>query len=87
MCIRDRYSREGKGAEGAIPPLDKTLATLAELYSQMNAIVRAKETSPDGSIPQTLKDQIATVINQLQVDATRKPPPFNTLLNLSLIHI
>ena len=79
--FNELYSREVKGAEGAIPPLDKTLATLAELYSQMNAIVRAKETSPDGSIPQTLKDQIATVINQLQVDATRKPPPFNTLLN------
>ena len=75
------YGREVKGADGVIPPLDKTLAALSELYSQMNAITRAKETSPDGSIPQTIKDQIATVINQLQVDATRKPPPFNTLLN------
>ena len=75
------YSREVKGAEGVIPPLDKTLAALSELYSQVNAIVRAKETSPDGSVPQTIKDQIGTVVNQVQVDAVRKPPPFNTLLN------
>jgi type VI secretion system protein ImpL len=47
----------------------------------MNAIARAREASTDGSIPQNLKDQISTVVNQLQVDAARKPPPFNTLLN------
>ena len=47
----------------------------------MNAIARAREASADGSIPQNLKDQISTVVNQLQVDAARKPPPFNTLLN------
>jgi type VI secretion system protein ImpL len=46
----------------------------------MNAIARARESSPDGSVPQNLKDQFGAVVNQLQVDAARKPPPFNTLL-------
>ena len=76
-----QYQREISGPEGAIPPLDKTLSTLNDLYGHMNAIVRARETSPDGGIPQNLKDQLGTVVNQLQVDAARKPPPFNTLLN------
>ncbi|HOB62092.1 MAG TPA: type VI secretion system membrane subunit TssM [Candidatus Competibacteraceae bacterium] len=75
------YTREIKGADGAIPPLDKTLSILNELYGHMNAIARAREANPDGSVPQNLKDQFGTVVNQLQVDATRKPPPFNTLLN------
>ncbi|MDS4071066.1 MAG: type VI secretion system membrane subunit TssM [Candidatus Competibacter sp.] len=76
-----QYNREIKGAEGVIPPLDKTLSTINELYGHMNAIARAREASPDGNVPQNLKDQIGTVVNQLQVDGTRKPPPFNTLLN------
>lgn len=76
-----QYQREISGPEGAIPPLDKTLSTLNDLYGHMNAIVRARETSADGGVPQNLKDQIGTVVNQLQVDAARKPPPFNTLLN------
>jgi type VI secretion system protein ImpL len=76
-----RYHRELKGAEGVIPPLDKTLSTINELYGHMNAIARAREASPDGTVSQNLKDQIGTVVNQLQVDAARKPPPFNTLLN------
>ncbi len=75
-----QYQREIRAAEGAIPPLDKTLSTINDLYGHMNAIVRARETSPDGAVPQNLKDQIGTVVNQLQVDAARKPPPFNTLL-------
>ena len=46
----------------------------------MNAIARARESSPEGSVAQNLKDQFGAVANQLQVDAARKPPPFNTLL-------
>jgi type VI secretion system protein ImpL len=76
-----QYQRELAGPEGAIPPLDKTLSAVNDLYGHMNAIVRAREASPDGNVPQNLKDQIGTVVNQLQVDAARKPPPFNTLLN------
>ncbi|MBS1247701.1 MAG: icmF1, partial [Proteobacteria bacterium] len=76
-----QYQREISGPEGAIPLLDKTLSTLNDLYGHMNAIVRARETSPDGGVPQNLKDQLGTVVNQLQVDAARKPPPLNTLLN------
>lgn len=76
-----QYRNEVKGADGAIPPTDKTLSILNDVYSHMNAIARAREASADGSIPQNLKDQISTVVNQLQVDAARKPPPFNTLLN------
>ncbi|HPF57524.1 MAG TPA: type VI secretion system membrane subunit TssM [Candidatus Competibacteraceae bacterium] len=76
-----QYVNEIKGEEGAIPPLDKTLSTLENLYSQMNAIARAQEGSSDGKIPQNLKDQFGVVVNQVQVDAARKPPPFNVLLN------
>ena len=76
-----QYRNEIKGADGVIPPFDKTLSILNDTYSHMNAIARAREASTDGSIPQNLKDQISTVVNQLQVDAARKPPPFNTLLN------
>ena len=43
-----QYQREISGPEGAIPPLDKTLSTLNDLYGHMNAIVRARESSPDG---------------------------------------
>ena len=76
-----QYQREIKGPEGTIPALDKTLSTVNDLYGHMNAIVRARETSADGSVPQNIKDQIGAVVNQLQVDAARKPPPFNVLLN------
>jgi type VI secretion system protein ImpL len=76
-----QYQREIGGPEGAIPPLDKTLSALNDLYGHLNAMVRARETSADGTLPQSLKDQIGTVVNQIQVDAARKPPPFNTLLN------
>ncbi|KAB2924334.1 MAG: type VI secretion system membrane subunit TssM, partial [Candidatus Contendobacter sp.] len=75
-----QYQREIGGPEGAIPPLDKTLSALNDLYGHLNAMVRARETSADGAMPQNLKDQIGTVVNQLQVDAARKPPPFNALL-------
>ena len=81
VAFSSQYRREIAGPEGAIPPLDKTLSTLNDLYSHLNALVRARATSPDGSVPQPLKDQIGTVVNQLQVDAARKPPPFNTLLS------
>jgi type VI secretion system protein ImpL len=37
------------------------------------------KSSPDGAVPQNLKDQFGAVVNQLQVDAARKPPPFNTV--------
>ncbi len=80
LGFNGQYGREIVGPEGAIPPLDKTLSTLNDLYGHMNAIARARESSPDGSVTQNLKDQFGTVANQLQVDATRKPPPFNTLL-------
>lgn len=76
-----QYRNEIQGADGAIPPFDKTVSILNDVYSHMNAIARAREASPDGGVPQNLKDQISTVVNQLQVDAARKPPPFNTLLN------
>ncbi len=76
-----QYQRETGGAEGAIPPFDKTLSALNDLYGHLNAMVRARETSTDGTIPPSLKDQIGAVANQLQVDAARKPPPFNTLLS------
>jgi len=76
-----QYRRETQGAEGAIPVLDKTLSTINDLYGHMNALARARQSSTDGSVPQTLKDQLDSVINQLQVDASRKPPPFNTLLD------
>ncbi len=76
-----QYTREIAGAEGAIPPFDKTLSTINDLYGHMNAIARAREASPEGTVSQTLKDQFGTVVNQLQVDAARKPPPFNILLN------
>ena len=76
-----QYQRETDGPAGAIPPFDKTLSALNDLYGHLNAMVRARETSTDGTIPQSLKDQIGTVVNQLQVDAARKPPPFNTLLS------
>ncbi len=76
-----QYRREIAGAEGTIPPFDRTLSILNELYGHMNAIARARESSPEGAVPQNLKDQFGTVVNQLQVDAARKPPPFNTLLN------
>ena len=81
LGFNTQYSREIAGAEGAIPPLDKSLSTLNDLYGHLNAIARAREASPDGSVPQTLKDQFGAVANQLQVDAARKPPPFNTLLD------
>jgi type VI secretion system protein ImpL len=76
-----QYRREIAGPDGAIPPFDRTLSILNELYGHMNAIARAREASPEGAVPQNLKDQFETVVNQLQVDAARKPPPFNTLLN------
>lgn len=79
-AIAQQYQRELEGAQGAIPPLDKTLASLNELYSQMNALARARQGSADGGAPPTLKDQLAMVVNQMQIDATRKPPPFNLLL-------
>lgn len=74
------YQRELGGAEGAIPPLDKTLSTLNELYGQMNALLRARDSGTDGVVPPALKEQLGTVVNQVQVDAARKPAPFNTLL-------
>ena len=74
------FGREIGGPEGAIPPIDKTLSTLNDLYGHMNAIARARESSPEGGVAQNLKDQFGAVANQLQVDAARKPPPFNTLL-------
>ncbi len=81
LGFNTQYSREIAGAEGAIPPLDKSLSAINDLYGHMNAIARAREASPDGAVPQNLKDQFGAVANQLQVDATRKPPPFNALLN------
>jgi len=81
LAFSTQYRNEIKGAEGTIPPFDKTVSILNDVYSHMNAIARAREASADGNIPQNLKDQINTVVNQLQVDAARKPPPFNTLLN------
>ena len=76
-----QFNREIAGADGAIPPFDKTLSAINDLYSHMNAIARARESSPDGVVSPALKDQFGSVVNQLQVDATRKPPPLNTLLN------
>lgn len=81
LALGAQYQREIGGSEGAIPPLDKTLSAINDLYGHLNAMVRARETSADGTLPQNLKDQIGTVVNQIQVDATRKPPPFNALLN------
>ena len=81
LSFGTQYGREIAGAEGVIPPFDKTLSTLNDLYGHMNAIARARESSPDGVVPQALKDQFGTVANHLQVDVARKPPPFNTLLN------
>ncbi|HCK81564.1 MAG TPA: hypothetical protein DIC59_08870 [Candidatus Competibacteraceae bacterium] len=80
LGLNGQYGRETGGPEGGIPPLDKTLSALNDLYGHMNAIGRAREASPDGSVAQNLKDQFAGVANQLQVEAARKPPPFNTLL-------
>ena len=80
LAFSGQYQRELGAAEGAIPPLDKTLSAINEVYGHMNALVRARESSADGGAPPNLKDQIGAVINQLQVDAGRKPPPFNTLL-------
>ncbi|MBK7982250.1 MAG: type VI secretion system membrane subunit TssM [Candidatus Competibacteraceae bacterium] len=80
LGLNGQYGREIGGPEGAIPPLDKTLSALNDLYGHMNAIGRAREASPDGSVAQNLKDQFAGVANQLQIEAARKPPPFNTLL-------
>ena len=76
-----QYRSQIQGGEGQIPPFDKTMSVLAEVYSHVNAIARASQDSTDGAIPQTLKDQINNITNQLQVDATRKPAPFNTMLN------
>ena len=76
-----QYRREIDSTGGAIPPFDKTLSTLNDLYGHMNAIARARESSTDGAVPPNLKEQFGIVINQLQVDATRKPPPFNILLD------
>jgi|GEM_PF-23516 len=76
-----QYRREIDGVGGTIPPFDKTLSALNDLYGHMNAIARARESSPDGAVPQNLKDQFSAVVNQLQVDAARKPPPFNLLLD------
>ncbi len=76
-----QYRWEIDGVGGAIPPFDKTLSALNDLYGHMNAIARARESSPDGAVPQNLKDQFGAVVNQLQVDAARKPPPFNLLLD------
>jgi len=80
LSFNGQYNREIGGSEGTIPPLDKSLSTINDLYGHMNAIARAREASPDGGVAQNLKDQFGTVANQLQVDAARKPPPFNTLL-------
>ncbi len=80
LGLNGLFGREIGGPEGAIPPLDKTLSALNDLYGHMNAIARARESSPEGSVAQNLKDQFGAVANQLQVDAARKPPPFNTLL-------
>ncbi|MDQ5908898.1 MAG: type secretion system protein ImpL [Pseudomonadota bacterium] len=80
-AFSQQYRQEIKGADGAIPPFDKTLSIINDLYSHLNALARARQTSPDGGVPKDLKDQVATVLNQLQIDATRKPPPFNLLLN------
>ncbi|MBK8181845.1 MAG: type VI secretion system membrane subunit TssM [Candidatus Competibacteraceae bacterium] len=81
LNLNSLYGREISGPEGAIPPLDKTLSALNDLYSHMNAIGRARESTPDGSVAQNLKDQFSAVANQLQIEAARKPPPFNSLLS------
>ncbi|MBL8260731.1 MAG: type VI secretion system membrane subunit TssM [Candidatus Competibacteraceae bacterium] len=80
LGLNSQYGREIGGPDGAIPPLDKTLSALNELYGHMNAIGRARESSPDGAVAPNLKEQFTAVANQLQVEAARKPPPFNTLL-------
>ncbi|MEI2743530.1 MAG: type VI secretion system membrane subunit TssM [Candidatus Competibacter sp.] len=80
LGLNSQYGREIGGPEGSIPPLDKTLSALNDLYGHLNAIGRARASSPDGTVAQNLKDQFTAVANQLQVEAARKPPPFNTLL-------
>ena len=79
--LNTQYGREITGPEGTIPALDKTLSAVNDLYGHMNAIGRARESSPDGKVPDNLKTQFGTVVSQLQADAARKPPPFNLLLN------
>jgi type VI secretion system protein ImpL len=65
------------GVDGGIPPLDTTLATLGDLFGYMNAIVRGGEGGP---VSQDLRDQVNEVANRLEVEAARKPPPLNSML-------
>lgn len=81
MAFNAQYRSQVQGSEGTIPPFDKTMSVLGEVYSHVNALARAAQDNPEGGVPQTLKDQINNIVNQLQVDATRKPVPFNTMLN------
>ncbi|PIE83130.1 MAG: type VI secretion system membrane subunit TssM [Candidatus Contendobacter odensis] len=88
-CVIDRqllnfnaqYQREVKGANGAIPPLDKMVSAINDLYGHANAVARARSSNAEGKVPQALKDQLESVINQLQVGTAHQPPPFNTLLS------
>ncbi|MCP5425224.1 MAG: type VI secretion system membrane subunit TssM [Gammaproteobacteria bacterium] len=71
------YQREVAGVDGGIPALDTTLATLGDMFGFMNAIVRAGE---GGTVSQDLKDKVNEVANRLEVEAARKPPPLNAML-------
>jgi type VI secretion system protein ImpL len=71
------FQREVTGVDGGIPALDTTLATLGDLFGFMNAIVRAGE---GGTVSQDLKDKVNEVANRLEVEAARKPPPLNAML-------
>lgn len=81
LALNSQYGRElGEAAGGTIPPLDKTLSGLNELYGQMHAIDRARQDRQDAGAAQNLKTQFAATTNQIEVDAARKPLPFNILI-------
>ncbi len=70
-------TREVKALEGEQSMLQQSLGTINQLYEHMNAIARAAQR---GEVPEDLKNRLYDAANQLDIEASRKGQPLNTLL-------
>ncbi len=72
------WHRTAKGVAGAIPPIDKILALISELYGHLHAAVRAE--AENVPVEAAVKEKLAEVAGRLEIEASRQPKPLNEWL-------